>query len=244
MVQPSTTRKRRLGEILMDAGLLTELQLNAALSEQRKWGGKLGRTLVEMGFVDEQSMAVALSRQLQLPVVDLDEMEVAADAVQFLRVDLAERYGVFPIAGDRRHKSVTIASSDPTNVEQLQELSFLTGLRVQVAVASASSIDRAIRRYYYGDASVSTETMTPANLGVSEPEYDLAPGGALPNGYAGASGAGGRDVIAELDRLHQRVTDLERLMRGEVRALRGIVELLLEKGVFSREEYLGKVRKD
>src|SRR5207245_1942777 len=83
--------RRRLGEILMDAGVLDEMQLKAALSEQRKWGGKLGRTLVEMGFVDEDSMTLALSRQLNLPVGNLDGQGPPAEVVQSTRVDSAAR---------------------------------------------------------------------------------------------------------------------------------------------------------
>lgn len=240
MSQPSPIRKRRLGEILMDAGIVTELQLNAALSEQRKWGGKLGRTLVEMGFVDENSMTVALSRQLQLPAVDLDKAEIPSETVQFLRVDIAERYGVFPIAGDRKLKTVTIATSDPTNMEQIQELAFYTGFRVQLAVAGATAIDRAIRRYYYGESVVSSDVTTPRELGVSESEFDPAD---LGRSNAPAR-AGNADLARQVGELTQRVSDLERVISGQVKALRAVVELLLEKGVVSREEYLAKVRRD
>ena len=68
MSTASTAKRRRLGELLIEAGVLDPTQLQAALAEQKKWGGKLGRTLVEMGFVDEDSMVRALSRQLKLPV--------------------------------------------------------------------------------------------------------------------------------------------------------------------------------
>ncbi|MFL5318127.1 MAG: hypothetical protein ACJ790_00625, partial [Myxococcaceae bacterium] len=169
---PTQSKKRRLGEILKDAGVLTDLQLNAALSEQRKWGGRLGRTLVEMGFVDEDSMMLALSRQLNLPVVDLDRAPLATDVVKLMRVDIAERYGVFPVQQEPKHKILQIATSDPTNQDQLSELEFHTGMRIQVALASPSAIDRAVRRYYYGDGSKSSPTTSPQQLGVSEAEFD------------------------------------------------------------------------
>lgn len=238
MSQPLPVRKRRLGEILMDAGLVTELQLNAALSEQRKWGGKLGRTLVEMGFVDENSMTVALSRQLQLPSIDLDQAKIPEETVQFLRVDIAERYGVFPIAGDRKLKTVTIATSDPTNMEQVQELSFYTGFRVQLAVAGATSIDRAIRRYYYGESVVSSQVTTPRELGVSEAEFDPADLG------RSAAQTASPELPRQVAELTLRVADLERVISGQVKALRAVVELMLEKGVVTREEYLSRVRRD
>jgi type IV pilus assembly protein PilB len=244
-------RKRRLGEILMDAGLITEVQLNAALSEQRKWGGKLGRTLVEMGFVDESSMTTALSRQLHIPEVNLDTLALPPDALEFLRVDIAERYGVFPVAGDRRAKSVTIATSDPTNADQFQELSFNTGMRIQVVVASASSIDRAIRRHYYGESTVSSDVTTPRELGVNEAEYDPAELAAQARGQqaaqagqptAAARGPIAADLAAQLAEANRRMAELERLVAGQGRALRGMLELLLEKGVLDRETYLVKVR--
>jgi type IV pilus assembly protein PilB len=244
--QSGLNRKKRLGEILSDAGLVTKVQLEAALSEQRKWGGKLGRTLVEMGFVDEQSMTLALSRQLQVPQVDLDALELPAGVLGFLRVDIAERYGVFPIAGDRGLKTVTLATSDPTNVEALQELAFYTGLRVQVAVASGSSVDRAIRRHYYGESTVASNTTTPGQLGVSEPLFDpqqlvATQHPAAPSAPRTAAPAS-PELSEQLAALNQRMSDLEKVVSGQVRALRGLVELLLEKGVIDREAYVSRVR--
>jgi type IV pilus assembly protein PilB len=235
----SNARRRRLGEILMDAGVVSDVQLQAALAEQKRWGGKLGRTLVEMGFVDEESMTVALSRQLQLPQVDLDRTPLPAGITEFLRVDMAERYGVFPVAGDRKQKTLTLATSDPTNMEALQELAFYAGMRIQVVVASASGIDRAIRHHYYGEAAVSTPTTTPDQLGVREPVFDLQNGAEqeperphkpAPQTY--------RQVLE----LQERVTELERLLAGQIRATRALVELLVEKSVLAREEFISRAR--
>lgn len=215
--QSGYIRKKRLGEILMDAGVLSDLQLQAALSEQRKWGGKLGRTLVEMGFLDEEAMTLALSQQLHLPQVDLDGFQMTPEILGFLRVDIAERYGVFPVAGDARLKTVTLASSDPTNVEALQELNFYTGMKIQFAVSTGTAIDRAIRRHYYGEGGVSKKTATPV-----APESP--------------------DMARQVAELTERVADLERLMAGQVKALRGMLELLLDRGVVTREDYVAKVR--
>jgi type IV pilus assembly protein PilB len=132
----------------MDAGLVTEQQLRAALSEQRKWGGRLGHTLVQLGFVDEQAMVAALSRQLHLPVVDLDKAELAKELASHLRYETAERYGVCPLQVDARSRMLRVATSDPTNAEVSQALTFQTGMKLELVVASAGSIDRALRRLY------------------------------------------------------------------------------------------------
>ena len=250
---PNTTnpgKKRRLGEILRDAGVVTELQLEAALQEQRKWGGKLGRTLVEMGFVDEDSMTLALSRQLNLPLLNLDKATLPPDVVQWLRVDLAERYGVFPLGGDRKARAISVATSDPTNGEALQELAFSTGLRVSLTVASASGIDRAIRRYYYGESTTSSRTATPQSMGLTENTFDPelfrsndvegAPAfGDAPRGPAPAAD----ELSPQVAELFQRLAGLEGIVAGQARAMRGILELLVEKGLLSREEYLARVRR-
>ncbi len=235
-------RKRRLGELLQEAGLIDEVQLAAALAEQRKWGGKLGRTLVEMGFVTEEAMAQALSAQLGLPRVDLDTFALPADALEFLRVDIAERYGVFPLGGDRKQKTVTLATADPTNVEQLQELSFYTGMRVVLAVSSPSAIDRAIRRHYYGESTVSSQVTTPRQLGVTEPEYDLSAQAGRAKPVSASLDAAG--LAAQLEATQRRLAELERIVAGQGRALRGMLELLLEAGVIDRDLYLARVRRE
>ena len=157
----------------MDAGLLTETQLRTALAEQRKWGGKLGHTLVQMGFVDEGSMVLALSRQLHIPAVELDTVTPPEHVLKLFRVELAERYSVFPVAADVAHKTLTLASADPTNVEALQELAFHTGHKLQVVVSSPSAIERAIRKHYHGGAS--NIAASPEQFGISEPVFEFTP---------------------------------------------------------------------
>lgn len=207
---PPPQRRRRLGELLRGAGLLSEVQLNAALVEQKKWGGKLGRVVVEMGFATEADMALALSRHLGLPAVDLDTIELPADVAQRLRVDLAERYGVFPLGGDAEHRTVHLAMSDPTNAEVLQDLGFRTGKRFQVFVATSSGIDRAIRRHYYGESTTASRTATPQEMGLEEPTYDLV-SSALP--------AASPD---RLDAMAAQLARLEELMASQVAELRAL----------------------
>jgi len=227
-------KRLRLGEILLAANVITDEQLKAALAEQRKWGGKLGRTLVEMGAVDETKMVNALSQQLRLPMIDLDQAQVPAETLHALRLDIAERYGVFPLGSDVQHKTLRLATSDPTNVEALRELSLFTGMRIEPHVASVSGIDRAIRRHYYGESTTSVPTALPGRYGQDERIIDLDKG-PTPTGTSGALGA-------DVARLAEQVSAIERLVAGQVRALRGLLELLVDKKYLSREEYLAKVR--
>lgn len=229
----------------MDAGLLTETQLRSALAEQRKWGGRLGLTLVQMGFVDESSMVHALSRQLAIPTVDLEAHTPSPVALQALRVDIAERYTVFPTAADPLNKLLTVATADPTNVESLQELAFHTGQRIQVVVAAASSIERAIRRNYHGE--VTSPTATPLSFGMDEPTFELAPPSESESGLAMARPSGHpspreSELLKRVEDLSQQVSSLERMVAQQARSLRAMLELLETRGLVTRDDYLAKVR--
>jgi type IV pilus assembly protein PilB len=240
ITQPAIPRRRKLGELLVEAKVIDELQLKSALSEQKKWGGRLGRTLVEMGFLTEETMVKALSTQLGLPIADLERAVGNPEVTKLLRVDAAERYGIFPVGGD--DKSLMIASSDPTNQEMLKELAFATGRKVAVQVASSTAIDRAIRRGYYGEAG-------PAKVELSGPAANSPLFG------------GGNELVldlldlplvevpreAELEakvaELTKKVADLETALASQTRALRPLMELLIEKGLVGREEYLARFNK-
>ncbi|MDC0707646.1 general secretion pathway protein GspE [Stigmatella sp. ncwal1] len=232
---PPPFRKKRLGEILLDAALLSETQLRTALAEQRKWGGKLGHTLVQMGFVDENSMVHALSRQLQIPTVDLSQVAPPAHVFQLFPAALAERYSVFPVAVDLSHKALTLASADPTNVEALNELAFHTGHRIQVVVSSASAIERAIRQHYYGGTG--TTTAHPGEFGLDEPFYEFTP----PSSPVTRSPREA-ELVQRVDALTQQVADLERMVANQARSLSTLIEVLESQGALSRQEYFARMR--
>lgn len=237
----------------MEAGVIDEMQLKAALAEQRKWGGKLGRTLVEMGFLDEESMVLALSRQLGLQMVNLEQAKLPEDVVRHLRVDIAERYGIFPLSADHQTKVLTIATSDPTNIDAQQELAFHTGMRIHQLIAGATAIERAIRRYYYGEQLSSSQTTTPQDLGMAENTFEAerlteetalpsAAGRAPPAPAPAAPPPVNADLLARLAKLGEKNAELEKLLVNEVKALRTLLELLVEKGVVTREEFLARLR--
>ncbi len=255
-----TGRRRRLGELLVESALISEDQLKAALLEQKKWGGRLGKTLVEMGFVTESSMVAMLASQLQLRSVDLDAAKLNARVTDHLRLDLAERYGVFPLGVDGH--TLYLATSDPTNLEQIQELEFATNKKVQVAVATASSIDRSIRKYYFGEASESMQTIHPRNLGVAVYELDERPPPAAgqapsaprpqavppppppPSQPTAAPGPTAQVELAlrnEIAVLKEQVDALETISASQVKALRGLLEILIESGLVTRDEYVERL---
>src|SRR5512136_726417 len=89
--------RKRLGDILIEAGVIDNFQLQSALGHQRQWGGKLGRILVENRFLSEDVLVRALSRQLNIPSIDLSLMTVHERVVKLVPTDLAERFGIVPV---------------------------------------------------------------------------------------------------------------------------------------------------
>ena len=146
----------RLGEMLMKAGVVTELQLHAAVAEQNRWGGKLGQILVRMGALSEELLVLALCRQLSLPKADLDVIKAVPDALKE-RLDQAtcERYKVLPLAYVQERKAVQLAMSDPFDVVALDDLARRLGTRIEAFLAGDQALSAAIRRLY-GSTSMST----------------------------------------------------------------------------------------
>jgi type IV pilus assembly protein PilB len=81
--------RKKLGELLLEAGVITEGSLRTALAEQRRWGGTLGRTLIEMRAINEEELVRALSAQLGMQAVDLDAMQVPQQVIDLVPGELA-----------------------------------------------------------------------------------------------------------------------------------------------------------
>ncbi len=208
-------KRRRLGEILTEAGQITETQLKAALQSQKTWGGKLGSTLVHMGFVGEEDILRSLSAQLRLPSVDFRKVKVSPRALQAVPVRVAEKYNVIPVAlkEELGKKAVILAMSDPTNLDAISEIEFQAGVNVRPVVATESSITRAID-HYYRDRKGSME------YGV-ERHVDLS--------------TQGSDEMVILSRGNElRVSPYEGVDPLEL--VKALIRVLEEKGVIGRED--------
>ncbi|MGR5541885.1 MSHA biogenesis protein MshE, partial [Vibrio campbellii] len=103
--------RKRLGDLLVEEGIITEAQVQQALTAQKSTGRKLGAALIELGFLTEQQMLNFLSQQLNLPLIDLSRAQVDVDAVQLLPEVHARRLRALVI-GQTDH-SLRVAMSDP-----------------------------------------------------------------------------------------------------------------------------------
>jgi Type II secretion system (T2SS), protein E, N-terminal domain len=144
--------KKRLGEMLLEAGVIDETQLHSALGHQRKWGGKLGQALQDLKLATEPQIVGALSRKFGYEVVNITAVEQTPQlqgALKLLPRELALRQTLLPIAADPG--SLTVAMADPSNIAVVDELSFRTGRRIRVVLAGDREIAAAVRRLYFAD---------------------------------------------------------------------------------------------
>ena len=144
--------KKRLGELLLDAGVIDEAQLQTALTHQRKWGGKLGQALVELKLASEPQIVAALSRKLGYEIVDVAALQwspALEGALKLVPAEVSLRQTLLPVTSDAA--SVTVAMSDPSNIAVVDELAFRTGRRIKIALAGDRAIAAAVQRFYFGD---------------------------------------------------------------------------------------------
>jgi hypothetical protein len=146
----------RLGELLVRAQVVSEAQLQAALHEQRRWGGRLGSLLVRMNLLTEDLLVKALSRQLHLPEASLTaQASISVPAMLRGLIDRAtcERLLMLPIGVIAERRAVVVAAADPLNVLAVDELSRRLGARVELAIAGETELSLAIGRAF-GDGAI------------------------------------------------------------------------------------------
>jgi type IV pilus assembly protein PilB len=136
----------RLGELLTKASLITQDQLKEALKVQKETAGKLGETLIKLGFVSEEDITECLSQQFGVPSINLAHFEIDSNVIKLIPADVARKYNILPV--NKTGATITIAMADPTNVFAMDDIKFMTGYNVEPVVASELGIKAAIDNYY------------------------------------------------------------------------------------------------
>ena len=145
---------KRLGELLIEARLITAAQLDAAIAEQKRSGLMLGAVLIAQGAVPERQLMELLHRQLGMPLIDLDLMTVDELAIAKVTEEMARKYFALPVEIEGR-KTLVMAMADPMNVAALEDLRFHAGMFIKPVLASPTQILDAITRHYHIDTSMS-----------------------------------------------------------------------------------------
>jgi type IV pilus assembly protein PilB len=146
-------KQNRLGEILHEQGLISASQLKVALATAESRPGRpLGKVLIQAGLITEEGLAKALARQKGLKIVNLDDYEINPQAVSRISESLAKRCKVLPI--DLKGDSLIVATANPLDIQALDSVRLVTGLKVEPVIATETSIEQAISNYLSGPSQI------------------------------------------------------------------------------------------
>ena len=139
---------KRIGEILIENGTLTQAQLDKALEDQEKAPGKLlGKILIDLGFVTEEDIVVALATQFNVPYLPLGNFTFNETLADLFPKELIQKYLCVPL--ERIGNLLTVVMADPTNEDAIREIEAATNYKVQAFVATATEITTAIQQQFH-----------------------------------------------------------------------------------------------
>ena len=149
-------KKLRLGELLIQQGLITADQLRIALTEQKNHQLPIGRLLVRLGFVTEAVIRDLMARTIGQESIDLDQVVVDADSLKLIPQDFARRHRVLPIAFDADEPTLTVAITEVFNVVALDQLRATLGqnVKIKTVLASEAQLEDYIDQFYGHELSV------------------------------------------------------------------------------------------
>jgi len=139
-------KRKRMGEILIDGGVINERQLEDALARQKGLGMKLGEALIHMGYVKEDDILLTMKQQLNIQIIDINRMVVAEEVLRLLPESVARKYEVVPV--DVNNNRLIVAINDPTNYFALDDIRLAVGMLIRPVLARRSDIIRSIDRHY------------------------------------------------------------------------------------------------
>lgn len=212
-VKPAALKKK-LGDLLVEVGIITQEQLTSALEEQKKKGGKLGAILLSTGIISEDVLMAFLGKQCGVSYVSLEEYgDIPEEVIRSVPESVVRHQRLIPIS-QGEDGSLTIAMADPLNIFATDDLKLMTGREINVVIASEIEIKSAIEKYY-GDKTNSASSMSE-----------------LVENMKQAGGATDVDVIGEEEGVRRggdNIIELEE--KGEDAPIIKIVNLLLSSAV-------------
>lgn len=223
---------KKLGDMLKEAGLLDDFQLQAALAHQRNWGGKLGAVLIDLEFVKEEDITRVIAEKLRIPYINLFEPEIPAAVIKLIKPEIAKKYNVMPAKKDGG--ALVLAMLDPLDIEATDEIRFITGLNIKPALAPVSEIKDAIRKYYDGEDVVRKHKQaTLFHQSSPGAKMEVIRGSEL--GMEKGSLSDTSSPILSPDDAAQQSHEDNRIR------LDALITLLIDKGLISREEFVSMI---
>ncbi len=164
----SPVTKKKLGDLLLEKGVIDEIQLKAALGHQKKWGCRIGTSFLELGFLTEEALTQHLSTLSHVPGVEVLHARIPPEVFKLIPKETAVKYTVVPIAlkDTPGKKTLVVATANPSDLAALDYLESMTRCRIEPRVAPESTIKK--RLQHYGD-----EARAPHDIG-EVPRADTA----------------------------------------------------------------------
>ncbi len=137
---------KRIGDLLVEKGLLTPAQLHAVLEEQTKTGQRLGQILLAKNWIAEDDLVDVIHNRLGIPKISLENLVIDPKIVELVPLAIAKKHNLIPVF--RIGTTLTVAMSDPLDIIALDELKYISNLKINRVVATGEAINRAIEQYY------------------------------------------------------------------------------------------------
>jgi hypothetical protein len=153
-------QRNRIGELLVKARVIDELQLRSALARHDQWGGRLSRVITDMGLASEETVLNAIAQGTGTQRFHLGNITRDPGALVKVDVTTCENKGIFPVSLKDNGKTLVLAMADPTDLNTVDQVAARARARVQVVVASDREIEHAILRHYRGQEPVMSTRYT------------------------------------------------------------------------------------
>jgi type IV pilus assembly protein PilB len=142
----------RLGEMLLSEGRIDAAQLQSALAHQRRWGGRLGQAIVQLGFMTEPALLEEVGRHLGVPFVDIGERTIPPHVLALVPERIVRDRHVLPLArlSERPRGPLAVALADPGDLAAVDEIAFASGMEVKPVLVAERDLERAIARHLDG----------------------------------------------------------------------------------------------
>ena len=141
----------RIGELLLQHGVIDEMQLEQASQLAGQNGGLISSSVIKLGYVTESDLTALLSRQYGLPVIQIDELQIDPHVIALVPQHLAQKHQLLPL--ELNNGTLTVAMIDPSNIIALNDIKFITGYDIRVVLASESDLKAHIEKCYERDVS-------------------------------------------------------------------------------------------
>ncbi|GAB4485361.1 MAG: hypothetical protein OHK006_11300 [Thermodesulfovibrionales bacterium] len=227
--------------MLMEAGIINNLQLGAALAHQREWGGRLGTILAKRGLITQQDIVSVIEKQAGIPCLRYDHMKKPSpELMRLVKLDIARKFCIFPVSLEGR--SLTVATVDPTDLKTLDQIGFHLNVRVKPVLACEEDIEDALDVHYENAPFPPRRTQSEKNKAAkSTPLSDS--GFEIIRSHQDLQPVVQQKPQAEAQQQTQPPQQPQaKAASSSILLLDSLISLLIEKGIITREELLKRLQ--